>query len=250
MKRRIVETFSMEEAFKALNVKSKAKTSKKQIGESLNESASSDYYAKVKSETRSTNTLSDFIANVELMQDVLDFDDIADFYGSFEEQVYDQFLTIDAFIRNNIPDATSWNLNHETNEVTVITANGEIKLFIEADDGAGIDVDFIDESLNESDDDFEDDYSDDFEDNTDKELTDEIIKKELLETQADYKPETSDLSFQAWVDDNAGYLYGSYIIGQEFSGAFLSDEEEAELTAIEDRVRAIANQILSNKNEV
>lgn len=112
--------------------------------ESLNESTASDYYEKIKSETKSTNTLSDFIANVKLMQDVLELDDIADFYDSFEEQIYDQFLTIDEFINNNIPDATSWNLNHEDNEVTVITPDGEIKLFIEADDGAGIDVDFID----------------------------------------------------------------------------------------------------------
>ena len=122
-----------------------------ELNESLTEAAKPNYYAKVKSETRSTNTLSDFKANVKLMKDVLELDDIEDFYDSFEEQIYDHFLTIEKFIKKNIPNATSWNLNHEDNEVTVITPNGKVKLFIEADDGAGIDVDFLNESLTEAD---------------------------------------------------------------------------------------------------
>ena len=77
-----------------------------------------------------------------------------------------------------------------------------------------------------------------------KEISDTIIRRALMKSKAEFEPIDGQISFDGYVETVAGDLYAKYVCGGDFSGAFLSAEEEAELTALETRVQTAANELL------
>lgn len=76
-------------------------------------------------------------------------------------------------------------------------------------------------------------------------LFDAVIRRALMDSQADFEPIDSDVAFSGWVETLAGELFSEYFLdGKEFSGASLSKEEDAYLEDINKRVAKVANKLL------
>lgn len=217
MKRNIVESYSIEEAFRALNnIKSEKMTIKEGWGVGNPKYISGDELRQAVAEQMEF-ILDKLGENITL--------DIA--YKDFMELCAEANISFDrkeleAILRNEYGLTETFEKLNETNASKAEPKRATSTKIIEesgisdADRNLGLDR-----------------------------LFDAIIRRGLIDSQPDFEPIDSDVAFSGWVETLAGELFSEYFLdGKEFSGALLSKEDDAYLEDINNRVAKVANKLL------